>query len=213
MSNLRTGTYGTYYGSLFSESVSLTSEQMSMNAKYIYSALTAAGWTLNAIAAMLGNMQAESSINPGRWQSDSVGSSTLGYGLVQWTPSTKYTEWATSQGYSDPSEMDANLARITYEVANNLQWIATSAYDLTFAEFSVSGLSVGELAKAFLLNYERPADQSDSVQAYRASLAEAWYTELSGTTPDPETPSTTTRKRKKYNFILFNKRRAEQWIR
>mgnify|MGYP003290614934 CR=1 FL=1 len=213
MSNLRTGSYGNYYGSFYSESVALTREQMSMNAKYIYSALTAAGWSLNAIGAMLGNMQAESSINPGRWQNDTVGSSTLGYGLVQWTPSTKYTEWAAAQGFSDPSEMDANIARITYEVTNNMQWIAKDAYDMTFAEFSVSGLPVAYLAKAFLLCYERPADQSESVQAYRAANAEAWYQELSGTTPEPETPTTTTRKRKKYNFILFNKRRTEQWIR
>lgn len=212
MSNLRSGTYGSYYGSYYSESEVLTSSEMSMNAKYIYSYLTAKGWSLNAIAGMLGNMQAESSINPGRWQSDDVGNTSLGYGLVQWTPSTKYTEWATANGFSDPSEMDSNLARIVYEVENSLQWIATSSYDLSFSEFATSGLSVGELAKAFLLNYERPADQSTSVQAYRASLAEAWYTELSGSTPvTPSDPTKT--KQKKFNFILFNRKRRTAWIR
>ena len=45
-----------------------------------------------------------------------------GYGLVQWTPYTNYTDWIVNQGYSDPSEMDANLYRILYEVQNNIQW-------------------------------------------------------------------------------------------
>ena len=216
MANLRSGTYGDYYGSFFSESEPLTADEMAVNAKYIFSALTAQGWTLNAISAMLGNMQAESSINPGRWQSEGIGSETLGYGLVQWTPSTKYTGWCTEQGFSDPSEMDNNIARILYEVANGLQWIATDTYSLSFSDFSTSTLTVSELAKAFLLCYERPADQSETVQEYRASLAEAWYTVLSGETPDPEqpdTPVTTSRKRSKFNFVLFNRKRRSQWIR
>jgi hypothetical protein len=74
-------------------------------------------------------MQSESAINPGRWQSDIVMPSDptyAGYGLVQWTPYIKYTNWIVNQGFSDPSEMDANIFRILYEVANNLQWIATS---------------------------------------------------------------------------------------
>lgn len=74
-------------------------------------------------------MQSESAINPGRWQSDIVmpfDPTYAGYGLVQWTPYTKYTNWIVNQGFSDPSEMDANIFRILYEVANNLQWIATS---------------------------------------------------------------------------------------
>lgn len=213
MSNLRSGTYGSYYGSYIGESEPLTSSEMSMNAKYIYSYLKAKGWSLNAISGMLGNLQAESTMNPGRWQSEDVGNTSLGYGLVQWTPSTKYTEWASSNGFTDYSEMDSNLARIIYEVENNLQWIATDTYSYSFKEFSTSGLTVSELAKAFLLCYERPADQSESVQNYRSSLAEAWYTELSGTTPsDPSTPSTKA-KRKKYNFILFNTRRRTEWIR
>lgn len=74
-------------------------------------------------------MQSESAINPGRWQSDIVmpqDSTYAGYGLVQWTPYTKYTNWIVNQGFSDPSEMDANIFRILYEVANDLQWIATT---------------------------------------------------------------------------------------
>lgn len=212
MATKRTGNYGTYYGSSAVSSEALTTSEMTVNANYIYSALTAKGWSKNAICAMLGNMQAESSINPGRWQSDDVGNTSLGYGLVQWTPATKYFEWLEGTSYIDPSEMDANLARILYEVENGLQWIATSSYGLSFKEFTTSNLSVSELAKAFLLNYERPADQSESVQNYRASNATYWYSVVVGGSGGGGTATQTKKKRKGFNFVVFNRRRRmSQW--
>ena len=202
---LRDGIYGQYYGNDFTSSESLLYPQMELNATYIYSALAPKGWTVNAIAGMLGNMQAESSINPGRWQSDSVNWLEGGYGLVQWTPTTKYTNWIRENGYADPSEMDANLYRILWEVENNEQWIATSDYPMSFKEFSTSNLTVSELSKAFLLCYERPADQSESVQNLRASLGEAWYEYLTGV--EPIQPGSKTTRKKGYKWVLFNPRR------
>lgn len=146
---------------------------------------------------MLGNMQAESSLNPGRWQNDTINSSSLGYGLVQWTPSTKYTEWCSSQGLTDPSEMDSNIQRIVYEVDNNLQWIPRDPYNFSFEEFAHSNESASNLAKAFLLCYERPADQSEDVQNYRSSLAVTWYKFLTGLNPGQPVD----RKRRGYNFL------------
>lgn len=209
MATLRSGTYGNYYGSQWGTSQPLTQSEMEVNAKYIFSYLTAKGWTKNSICALLGNLQAESSINPGRWQSDNVGSTSNGYGLVQWTPSTKYTEWCTTQGYSDPSEMDNNLKRIIYEVDNGLQWISTNTYSLSFKEFTSSVMSVSDLAKAFLLNYERPKDQSEPVQNYRSELASNWYTYLTGVNPSqPSNPSN--RRKRRYKFVLY-KRRNNQY--
>lgn len=202
----RTGSQGAYFGSTYDSSGTLSEAQMETNAQYIYRFLIENGWSVNAIAAMLGNMQAESGINPGRWQSDDVGNTSAGYGLVQWTPATKYIEWCTSEGYSDPSEMDAGLNRIIFEVAANIQWIATDTYNYSFSEFSTSTATVADLAKAFLLNYERPADQSEDVQTYRASLADSWYTFLDGSSGGG-TGGYNQRKRKKFNFILFGKRR------
>lgn len=220
MATKRTGTFGAYYGSTTGTSEPLSQSEMDVNAVYVYSYLLDKGWSVNAISAMLGNMQAESTINPGRWQSEDVGNTSMGYGLVQWTPSTKYTNWCSEQGYSDPSEMDSNLSRIIYELRNNIQWIATNTYDYSFETFSKSTDSVSSLAKAFLLNYERPADQSESVQSYRASLGSYYYKLLTGsepsepTDPDPSEPSTTSGKKRKFNFILHNARkRRETWIR
>ena len=183
MASLRTGSKGEYYGSLWGESEPLTTGEMEVNAKYIYSFLYSQGWTLNSICALLGNMQAESSINPGRWQNDSVGNTSLGYSLVQWTPATKYINWCSENDFSDASEMDTALLRIQYEVQNGLQWIATSSYDFSFETFTKSDIDCSELAKAFLLNYERPLDQSTEVQTYRGNNAKNWYNFLQGFTP------------------------------
>ena len=60
----RTGQYGTYWGNTYNSSNTLTMEQMKVNATYIWNYLREQGWTLNAVAGMLGNMQSESSINP-----------------------------------------------------------------------------------------------------------------------------------------------------
>ena len=174
----RTGLFGTYYGSPYNSSAALNEEQMKVNAEYIASALMTDGWTLNSICGMLGNMQVESSINPGRWQNDTVAPvdpTGVGYGLVQWTPYTNYTNWATSSGYTDPSIMDANLARIKYELANNLQWIPTASYPMTFSEFKVSTHTPYTLALTFLANYERPADPD---QPMRGLYATNWYNYL-----------------------------------
>lgn len=208
MSELRTGTFGEYYGSPWGQSSPLNQTQMNKNAAYIRYALTAAGWTIQAIAATLGNMQAESTINPGRWQSDDVNNTSMGYGLVQWTPSTNYTDWCAANNRADPSEMDNAIARLLYELDNGLQWIATSSYNFDFKTFSKSTDTPEKLAAAFLLNYERPADQSEAVQAYRGVLATTWYTYLTGgdVPITPPTPGESTTKKRKFNFLLFGRK-------
>lgn len=209
MATLRTGAYGNYYGSSYSTSSALTQAQMKVNATYIYKYLTAKGWTKNAIAGMLGNMQAESSLNPGRWQSEDVGNTSLGYGLVQWTPATKYIDWCNLQGYSDPSEMDNNLSRILFELENQLQWIATENYNYSFEEFSKSNASVEELASAFLKNYERAGVE---VEETRRSNARSWLDYLNGQSGSEGGSTTggsgvTFKRSSGFNFILFNARK------
>lgn len=192
MSNLRTGKYGQYYGSYYNESKALTTAQMRVNAKYIYSYLLDKGWTVNAIAGLLGNMQHESAINPGRWQSNKVNNMSGGYGLVQWTKASKYINWCSEHGYSDPSEMDANLARIIWELENNQQYYKTSTYPLTFREFTKSTESPYYLACAFAWNYERShtvlygsESAKESLRQKRGGSANTWYEYLTGTTPTP----------------------------
>lgn len=216
MSNVRVGAYGTYYGSFYNESVSLNTEQREVNAYYIYLYLSAKGWTLHAISGILGNIEHESAINPGRWQSDNVGKLSSGYSLTQWTPASKYINWCTSQGFTDPSEMDNALARIIWELENNEQYYKTPGYPLSFRQFSQSTESPYYLACAFAWNYERSnvvlngtEAQKEALRQRRGGSAEKWYTFLSGEDPPdrPPAPDEPRKKRKGYNFVLFGKRR------
>lgn len=206
---LRFGSQGSYYGNEIDTSNSLTTSQMKVNATYIYKYLSDKGWSINAIAGILGNMQHESSINPGRWQSDNPGNEGSGYGLVQWTPSTKYTNWAKLNGHSDPSTMDSNLDRILYEVKMKIQYSSTSGYPESFEEFTKSTKDPYYLACAFAWNYERSwvvlygsAEEKEALRKKRGGSAEDWFNYLS-----PITPSTSIPKKKKFNFVLFNRRR------
>lgn len=82
----------------------LTEAQMQGNALEVYRYFAENGWSLNAIGGILGNMEKESNINPGLWQSLNEGNYSGGFGLVQWTPATNYTNWANANGYgiTDP---------------------------------------------------------------------------------------------------------------
>ena len=215
MAELRKGIYGDYYGSTIGNSSSLTQAQMEVNARYIFSFLSDKGWSINAIAGIIGNMQHESALNPGRWQSENIGSSSGGFGLVQWTPSTNHTTWASNNGYSDYTTMDSNLNHIIYELENGIQYYATSSYLESFREFSVSTKTPYYLACAFAWNYERsyvvlygtPSEQ-EALRQKRGGSANSWYEFLTGEEPsepdDPINPIDPNKKRKKYNFILFN---------
>ena len=174
--------YGPYWGNDKNSSNALTIDKMQVNAEYILKGLGNKGYTKNAICGMLGNMQSESSINPGRWEGDRVGGDAAGhgYGLVQWTPYTKYTNWCGSDDYST---MTKNLDRIIFEVENGVQWIKTNDYPLSFWDFVKSEESPEYLAMAFLRNYERPADPD---QPIRATQARYWWDYFENITPPPE---------------------------
>ena len=151
----------------------LTEKEMQGNAEFITSYFRVLGWSYNAIAAMLGNMESESTINPGIYESLDDTSTSNGFGLVQWTPNTKYKTWADDNGYgSDYGSIVGQVHRIKYELENGLQWIPTDSFPLSFSEFSKSTASPEYLANAFLYNYERPRSL---VQPNRATQARKWY--------------------------------------
>src|SRR5213595_390589 len=112
----------------------LTQDQQLNNAQLVINHFVST-WKPEAISALCGNMSHESSINPDMHELGYGDSPDRGYGLVQWTPMTKYTDWATANGlnYADG---DSQLARIDYEVNNNIQWIPRSSYgNMSFADF------------------------------------------------------------------------------
>lgn len=158
------------------ESRALDMSEMTNNAQEFAYYFQELGYAPNVIAGMLGNIQSESSINPGRWESDLVGVISGGFGLVQWTPSTNYTDWAAANGYerTDPTGQMNWIDAVT---GPSGQWIPTSEYPMSWEEFQTSTLDAGYLAEVFLYNFERPADPVGN-KPIRHESAVYWYDNL-----------------------------------
>ena len=140
------------------------------------------GWTMQAVAGMLGNIESESTINPGIWEGLDAGNLNVGFGLVQWTPASKYINWAGSNWYNAQRECE----RIVWETENDEQWFANPEAGViglpvnppfSFSTFTQSAQSPDYLARCFLAYYEHPGDIN---QPNRGTQATAWYQFLSG---------------------------------
>lgn len=155
-------TIGNYY---------LTETQMQGNAIEVFKFFSERGWSVNAIAGMIGNMESESNINPGIWQNLQEGNYSGGFGLVQWTPAANYTDWASANGYgiTDPQ---GQMVWIDTQTVSTGQWIPTSDYNISFESFQTSSQSPEWLASAFLKNFERAGVE---VESDRRSQARKWY--------------------------------------
>lgn len=163
-------------GNVYCSNNYLSTSQMNVNAQYILDYLRKKGWSKNAVCGMLGNMQTESTINPGIWQGRNEGNMKGGFGLVQWTPATKYINWANGKGLPY-ANMDSELQRLLYEVtASGEQYLPTTKYNLSFTQFSKSTESAYYLGCAFLHNYERPKNASQD--ATRGNQATNWFNTL-----------------------------------
>lgn len=137
------------------------------NAQMVVSHFIGTDWTKGSLSALCGNMRHESSLNPDMYEFGYDWDANRGYGLVQWTPRSKYWDWAVDRSFN-PRSGDAQLERIDYEVEQNIQWIPnghalrygeSDKYDMSFAEFRANtfNYSVQSLTEAFMWNYEGPA--------------------------------------------------------
>ena len=157
----------------------LTVPEMRNNAKIFSQFFVERGWTKNAIAAMLGNIEVESTINPHLWQGRETPPDPLatnnGYGLTQWTPARKLIDWATIEDL-DYTDGYTQMQRILYEHDNNLQWSTDNILNMTWQQFSISTESPETLARVFVWAYEQPADPDIPL---RQSNARKWYNFLS----------------------------------
>lgn len=166
----------------------LNQSQMENNALLVAQFGYQHGWTKNAISAMLGNMQAESGINPGIWEELNDDPNDFynthgrfpGYGLTQWTPYTKYASWAVVNGY-DPWQNNGpgEMARIAYEEAHNEQWSRNDELGIdppiTLTEFMHSTDNINTLSNYWLWFYEHPADPGPTTQAIRQANTNYWF--------------------------------------
>lgn len=156
---------------VISTNAKLNQRKQLINARYIYNYLINKGWKKYPIIAMLANMEAESNINPGHWQNE-YNTPSNGYGLVQWTASTKYTDWLGSTDASKMGDIDNQLKCIIYESQNNKQWLkGKSSPEMKFSDFPTSSKSRDDLTLYFFKCYENNGKNEDSA---RKSNAAKW---------------------------------------
>ena len=161
------------------------------NARYIYKQLTNAGLTAEAACGILGNMEAESGIEPTNLQNSynsafgmsdaeytervdngsykKFTSDQAGYGLCQWTfwsRKLQLMDFINARGYKSIGSLEGQTAYFLWDLETNYPHVWT---------FLKATPSVRGASNIILLRYECPADQSVSVQNYRAHLGERWY--------------------------------------
>lgn len=165
----------------------LSLAQMQNNALQFVSwcADNAPSWTGNAKCAMLGNFQQESTINPGVWQNLKPGSAGGGgWGLAQWTPWTKFTNWAEANGYAD-TDGDAQCLWIRDLTVPRGQWNIHTGYNITWEEFLTGNYELDYLTRAFCINWEQAGNAQMPNRLRYARYWEEWL----GTDPDwPDPP-------------------------
>ena len=155
---------------LSTKPIKLEQREMLVEARYIYRYLSEKGWSDNAIYAILGNMEKESTIN--HMRREVKGRNAIG--LVQWTPPTKLYDWVYEKTLKkENNDIDMQLERIIYEsTQGDLQWsINEHPAHISFAEFVHSTEEVGKLAEVFYMCYEQ---YSEELQPERGKWAEKW---------------------------------------
>lgn len=204
--------------------------------EYIWGALLSDIGNEYGVAGLMGNLQAESGLIPYRVQGDfsegyadsitytnNVDSGVIsesdfvnngpgggGYGLAQWTYYSRKQalfDMKKSGGYSSIGSVELACSYLLYELKNDFPSVYNTLKTAT---------SIRVASDSVLHDFESPADQSESVEILRESLGVAIYNELSGSPPidpdnppiNPDTPTGKTKtKKKKFNFILFNRQR------
>ena len=192
----------------------LDRQEMDSNAIKFYYTMNRLGVSYNSIIGMLANIELESTINPGIWES--LDPYNGGYGLVQWTPYTKYSNWAGS-GWENNGEKECE--RIYYESQNGLQWFDNpSAYlinlpttpPLSFNDYIHSNDDYVLLADYWLLYYEHPYEGYIVDRHNEHQRLCNYYNELLGGGEPQPTPI-----KKKFMLYVnkrkFMKRRGLTW--
>lgn len=187
----------------------LTQSEMENNANIIINYYRSIGVDDRTIACILGNMQAESSINPER---EEVGGA--GYGLVQWTPITVLQNHCNTLGLSPYNSGDVQIQVIIKEILNQSgvgEWYTSSAFISNYYNSGATSDMIGitgqqflsnsmnwnpdKLAVLFMAGYERPSyDPSVNHYQIRQQNANNWFQYMGGIIP--LTPRTSKKKAK-----------------
>ncbi|EJZ8474967.1 peptidoglycan DD-metalloendopeptidase family protein [Enterococcus faecalis] len=162
----------------------LTTEK-EKNAWAVWQFLKSKGYSEQAAAGILGNMDQESGIMP----DIDEGGGGPGYGLVQWTsPIAGESGRAYVQRLLAQAGISGDYRNITTQLKlldwhmHNGQYIPSAAYPYSVAEFKAL-TDIGTATMAFEANFERPA----VTHPERIPLAQYWYNLLKDLKPSKPT--------------------------
>lgn len=162
----------------------LTTEK-EKNAWAVWQFLKSKGYSEQAAAGILGNMEQESGIMP----DIDEGGGGPGYGLVQWTsPIAGESGRAYVQRLLGQAGISGDYRNITTQLKlldwhmHNGQYIPSAAYPYSVAEFKAL-TDIGTATMAFEANFERPA----VTHPERIPLAQYWYNLLKDLKPSKPT--------------------------
>lgn len=188
-----------------------TQDKMQNNAACIFQFFFAKGWTIEAIAALCGNIQIESTFNP-----DLIQIGGTGHGLVQWTPPENlydvldylygsHTDWGNPDGQCNAlyAEYQKTIGEIPAHTTPDFdkQWYATSGYPISWYDWAHSNGDIAELTKAFIYNYLRPGHPDVTA---RVNAALDWYNFLLTVDPYGNNPAESRRKLKVWQMIKYH---------
>lgn len=179
----------------------LTSSEMENNAKIFGDVFSVLGYHINTIAALAGNAQAESTINPELNEVDGGG-----YGLFQWTPKADLIEACSQLGikpYTDGTIQCQCLDGELFTLRN--QWYSSKAFISRYYKSGATSDMIGitpeefksnsmrwksdKLAILFMAAYERPSYDPDTNHAEkRKTNANYWHEYYTGNHLTPPTP-------------------------
>lgn len=176
-----------------------SSADESKNAETILRYLTGKGLTLAQATGFVGNMRQESTLNPAKIQGGSIAPSTyqpvdgVGFGLVQWTPSSRQKPLQDLATKTSRSVIDMNLQLdyVWQEVTGTYKATLLALTDRpsitpTDAAIIVHGNTTGDarLSIAPKVAYEASGDSTEEIIKTRGGNAEYFYNMFKGKIPD-----------------------------
>lgn len=168
---------------------SLYGQEMTHNAENIFDILHKSNVTRNAAAAICGNFTWESGLNTGQWQHGMNMIPESGFGLGQWTPSTKFSDYIGSTAMED---MCNGLSQIEFLLYDTAQWSTyyvdlntgySAYYEIyvpiypTMEDFLRAEDDLGGMAAAWMVYWERPNALYQHLQE-RQDYADYWYNNI-----------------------------------
>ena len=178
---------------VWTHAAAASNSQQIDNATEMWNFFRSRNYSEEATAAIIGNAQHESALNPAQWQYGGyVGDMTDGYGLFQWDDASRYiTLYCGTYGYNRTDGYYQCLWVDTQTIGglDGDQWNAVPGVTpATWDGFKISTNPPGDLAITFARNWERGNWWGDA-GANRRSNAEYWFQYFTGTPPTPPTPS------------------------